>query len=276
MARLRLCFLQPTLRLIFHGMFVNVRDLSDDNTTGFTVVSISVRFSTLLSVLTRQPLWAVLLVIFVIAFAVLLFYLANRAMNPSAKNAIMITAVCSTGHIIALGLFLQWLGGLSDAFPHVRIYFWLSLGSLLLTIVLNIITNGVLFSRAMQQPNFVEHVRRHPIVTTFVLCFSSLNCALMGLLNSGLFGSWMLSAPISDDLDQQFALAGLVSNVFKDLPQLILQASVLFELQTLNDGLVVICFSSASLAFGLSKRAYIVVNRNSKKPELDGIELGSS
>jgi hypothetical protein len=234
-----------------------VQNNSTNTQNEFRVVDVKIQFQTLLLIIARQPIWVVILLIILIILAVLVFYLVNRCLNPGAKNFIVITFAFSVGQNLALIFFLYWLSGVMKSFPRVRLHFFLSLSSLLLTFMLNFFTNSWLFSRALTEPQFAAHVKAYRTTTVIVFCIATANCALMGLLSSGLFAWWSFSAPMPAYLDNTFAVAGVVTNLFKDLPQLIIQLAVMFELRSVNDGLVAVVFSAISLVFGMGKRAYL-------------------
>jgi hypothetical protein len=252
----------------------NILSAMKSFSSALSVVTVHIQFISFLTVFAQQPIWQIAVILALFFFFVLLFYCTNRYMNPNAKNLIVVTLLCSTGHVITICFFLRWLNGLISTFPKIRVYFWASVASLVLTIVLNTMTNIWVLCNAMRDREIAIHVTTHILPTTMIVLLAACNCALMGLLNSGLFGWWTLSAPVPDHIDRQFSLAGILSNIFKDLPQLLIQALVMVELQSVNDGLYALVFSGVSLAFAFGKRAYIVASSQSKRigPELD-IEL---
>jgi hypothetical protein len=229
-----------------------------------TIVNVKVKYLTLLALISRQPTWLVLLILAFVFLCIVLFYFYNRHLNPEAKNFIVITTLCSVGHVITVCLFLRWLHRLLPVFPSVEKYFWISLVSLSATILLNMFTNTRLLLSAMNETAFADHVKDRQFATGLIFVLAATNCALMTLLNSGLFGMWSLSAPVSESLGRLFSVAGVVSNLAKDLPQLVIQALVMSELHALNveSNIVAITFTAASLVFALGKRTYLFIRRS--------------
>ena len=95
---------------------------------------------------------------------------------------------------------------------------------LLAPILLNTFTSSWLLNRSLQNNETFEAMKENPLAVVVVVLFSVLNTEALSFLGSGALP--MFSIKLPKDVQERLMVTGLISNIFEDFPQLIIQVYV--------------------------------------------------
>lgn len=153
-------------------------------------------------------------------------------------------------------LFVKFLYDTPAKTFHLSLYMYLSIASLAVPAVLNI---GflVVTLNSSDLLEFWLYFKEKSLVCSIVLVLSCLNVSLFVLVASVLFGSKYLEAPLSGAVKSRIISGGLISNIFEDLPQLILQVLTTARLGKVNSVVLVsIVTSCFAFLLGVLKKRF--------------------